>query len=244
MNHPMSSPPAKDPDLLREVLEFLSNPSTDWAYPNDVVRSGALGGAERSEQPARCEHGNRALQRVDEKAQDSPRAAQRAAEVRRAIVPAAHGAEVDAARAREEMRRGEAADEVGRDRQHRPEERRRICGGSRLGLHGAIIRKAQRGGGGCRSPAACRSTASCGEPRAACFPPCTRSRPAPSWHAGRSHGSRVTPAHEGYGHVVSGTRPLVSSSEPTLSLRRAAARAGADPCALLRENHRNIDIPP
>ena len=49
MNHPMSSPPAKDPDLLREVLEFLSNPSTDWAYPNDVVRSGALGGAERSE---------------------------------------------------------------------------------------------------------------------------------------------------------------------------------------------------
>lgn len=45
----MSSPPAKDPDLLKEVLEFLSNPSTDWTYPNDAARSGALAGAERTE---------------------------------------------------------------------------------------------------------------------------------------------------------------------------------------------------
>ena len=45
----MSSPPAKDPDLLKEVLEFLSNPSTDWAYPTDAVRGAALGGAERTE---------------------------------------------------------------------------------------------------------------------------------------------------------------------------------------------------
>jgi ABC-type transporter Mla MlaB component len=45
----MSSAPAKNPDLLKEVLEFLSNPSTDWADPNDAMRGTPSGGAERSE---------------------------------------------------------------------------------------------------------------------------------------------------------------------------------------------------
>ena len=45
----MSSTPAKNPDLVKEVLEFLSNPSTDWADPNDAMRGVSPGGAERSE---------------------------------------------------------------------------------------------------------------------------------------------------------------------------------------------------
>ena len=45
----MSSTPAKNPDLVKEVLEFLSNPRTDWADPNDAMQGVPPGGAERSE---------------------------------------------------------------------------------------------------------------------------------------------------------------------------------------------------
>lgn len=45
----MASTPAKQPDLLKEVLAFLSNPSTDWADPNDAMRGALPGDAERSE---------------------------------------------------------------------------------------------------------------------------------------------------------------------------------------------------
>ena len=45
----MSSTPAKNPDLVKEVLEFLSNPNTDWADPNEAMRGVPPGGAERSE---------------------------------------------------------------------------------------------------------------------------------------------------------------------------------------------------
>jgi len=45
----MPGAPVKNPDLLKEVLEFLSNPSTDWADPNDAVHGAPSGSAERSE---------------------------------------------------------------------------------------------------------------------------------------------------------------------------------------------------
>ncbi|MEI8266789.1 MAG: STAS domain-containing protein [Betaproteobacteria bacterium] len=45
----MPGAPVKNPDLLKEVLEFLSDPSTDWAVPNDTIRGAPSGGAERSE---------------------------------------------------------------------------------------------------------------------------------------------------------------------------------------------------
>jgi ABC-type transporter Mla MlaB component len=45
----MSSTPVQDPDLLKEVVEFWSNTSTDWANPGDGLRGASLAGAERTE---------------------------------------------------------------------------------------------------------------------------------------------------------------------------------------------------
>jgi len=45
----MSSTPAQDPDLLKEVAEFWSNTSTDWANPAAGLREASLAGAERTE---------------------------------------------------------------------------------------------------------------------------------------------------------------------------------------------------
>jgi len=45
----MTSTRAKDSSLLKEAVEFLSNPVTDWADPNDSTQGAAKGGMDRSE---------------------------------------------------------------------------------------------------------------------------------------------------------------------------------------------------
>jgi ABC-type transporter Mla MlaB component len=45
----MSSTPVQDPDLLKEVVEFWSNTSTDWANPGDGLRGASLAGVDRTE---------------------------------------------------------------------------------------------------------------------------------------------------------------------------------------------------
>ena len=45
----MTSTRAKDSSLLKEAVEFLSNPVTDWADPNDSTQGAAEGGMDRSE---------------------------------------------------------------------------------------------------------------------------------------------------------------------------------------------------
>ena len=114
--------------------------------PRSLCGDTARSRTEHAEDPAACEHGDGALQRIEEEAGDAPRLAERASEVGGAVALAADGAEIDAAGPCEQVRGGHAADEVGGDGHRRPKEWRRIHrGDDTRSLRGGVIRPARAG---------------------------------------------------------------------------------------------------